>query len=299
LRIYLYAHLSMDAVALRVRDRFLIRKAVDLQYTDSVRIAAWSPPKEQVLAIAEAFWEPRLATDKQAFGGIMRAVGKLLKLVKRAPRAWPAIQKALGLDEMEGLSLIEKGKILGTKLKELAKEGKRALGKILKGASAHFPLSLFFTPKNKLPGLTDLMVRILDKVPWAKKALGKIHAGSVKVDDFFKKYLPHLRRPLYGAIFVWIWFNVAELSWDLQGLIAGFTGSISLPELLASMPESGIGLIAASFGLGYGALPVTLIARFIWLVANHYLEWIPGKGLKVRWSSMGVEQPDELVAAAA
>ena len=65
------------------------------------------------------------------------------------------------------------------------------------------------------------------------------------------------------------------------------------------MPESGIGLIAASFGLGYGALPVTLIARFIWLVANHYLEWIPGKGLKVRWSAMDVDQPDELVAATA
>ena len=289
----------MDAVALRVRDRFLIRKAVDLQYTDSVRIAAWSPPKETVLAIADAFWEPRLATDKEAFGNIMRSVGKLLKLVKRAPRAWPAIQRALGLDEMEGLSLIEKGKLLGTRLKELAKEGKRALGKILKGAAQHFPLSLFFTPKNKLPGLTDLMARILDKVPWAKAALGKIHAGSVKVDDFFKKYLPHLRRPLYGAIFIWIWFNVAELSWDLQGLIAGFTGSISLPELLSSMPESGIGLIAASFGLGYGALPVTLIARFIWLVANHYLEWIPGKGLKVRWSAMDVDQPDELVAATA
>jgi len=287
----------MDALALRVRDRFLIRKAVDLQYTDSVRTASWSPPKEEVLALVDAFWEPRLASDKEAFGGIMRAVSKLLGMLKRAPRAWPAIQRALGLEEMEGRSLLEKGKILGARLKELAKEGKRWLGKALKGASERFPLALFFVSKNKLPGLTDLMSRILDKVPWARQALSKIHAGSVKVDDWFKRYLPRLRRPLYAAIFAWVWFNVAEISWDLQGLLDGFTGSISLPELLASLPESGIGFIAASFGLGYGALPVTLIARILWLVANHYLEWIPGKGLKVRWDLLGFpDQRPELVS---
>jgi hypothetical protein len=117
------------------------------------------------------------------------------------------------------------------------------------------------------------------------------------VDDWFKRYLPRLRRPLYAAIFAWVWFNVAEISWDLQGLLDGFTGSISLPELLASLPESGIGFIAASFGLGYGALPVTLIARILWLVANHYLEWIPGKGLQVRWDLLGFpDQRPELVS---
>lgn len=284
----------MDTLALRVRDRHLIRLAVQQAYTG--KTASSAEDLVVVQAVLEGFWEPRVgSTDKQALLGIGRAIAKLLDLVRKAPRAWEAIKQALGLDELEGLGWREKAKVLGAKLKELATAGKKALGASLKKMVSTFPLSLFFVPQNKAPGLTDLLARIFHKSPRMRALLEKIRGGAEKVDVWLKKYVPRLSRALYAAVFIWVWLNVAELSWDVEGILAGFTGRISLGDLLASLPESGIGFIAASFGLGYGALPYALIARIIWLVANRYLEWVPGKGLKVKWQAMGVPERDELV----
>jgi hypothetical protein len=160
-----------------------------------------------------------------------------------------------------------------------------------------FPLSLFFVPKGKMPGLTDLLARIMKSVPGLEKLLHGVGPSVVKLDKLFEKHLPTLRKPIYAAVFIWVWLNVAEISWDLQGLLAGFTGQISLSELLSSMPESGIGLIASAFGLGYGALPYTIIARLVWLVGHKYLSYVPGKGFVVHWSKMGIRQRDEMVPA--
>lgn len=288
----------MDALAYRIRDRFLIERAVHQLYTTDTRVAAWAPPEPVVKAVVYGFWEPRVgSTDRQAFLGIARAVKRLLDLFKRAPRAWEAIKEGLGLGDLEGLGWTDKAKLLGAKLKELATAGRKALGKVLKGVTTTFPLSLFFVPANKAPGLTDLVARILQKSPRIRALLEKIHGGAEKVDALFKRYIPRLSRVLYSAIFIWVWMNVAELSWDVEGILAGFTGRISLGELLASLPESGVGAIAASFGLGYGALPYALVARLIWLVVNRYIEWAPGKGFKVRWDLMGVQERPELVPA--
>lgn len=281
----------MDALAYRVRDRWLIREAVLRSYTGSVRVASWAPPAFELEALVSAFWETRTgSTTKEAAGGIMRAVKQLIALARRAPKAWDAIKATLGIDSLNPAALVKK-------LRELAKTGKKALGSALGKAASTFPLSLFFVQKGKAPGLTDLLARILNKSPRLRAMLGKVKSGAGSVDKWLKKYVPRGSKVLYAAIFIWVWLNVAELSWDIDGILRGFTGRISLGDLLASFPESGLGALAAAFGLGYGALPYTLIARLVWLVANHYLMWVPGKGLRVRWSEMGVEgERDELVA---
>jgi len=289
----------MEASALRVRDRFLIHQAVQELYTDhDLRTAAWAPPREFVAAIAEGLWEPRQELSVREAGlSILRGVKKLLGLLKRAgKRAWAALSRALGLEELEGMSFTQKVKAIGGRAKELATKGKAALGKVLTKVKTTFPLSLYFVPKGKAPGVTDLLKRIAMKSPKVWAVVQKIRGGAEVVDKWMKKYFPRTSRLLLGAIFIFVWFNVAELSWDLEGLIAGFSGSITLPDLLASLPESALGLLFATFGLGYGALPVTIVIRIAWLVANRYLEWVPGKGVQVKWDRMGVAEPDEVVA---
>lgn len=289
----------MDALALRIRDRWLIKQAVESQYTKhEARTASWAPPKQYVEALVEAFWQTRQgSSDKEAALGILRGVKRLLDMLKSAPgRAWDAISKAFGLPEMEGKPFTEKVKLFAARAKALAKDGQRAIKKLGDKIKGTFPLSIYFAAKQKAPSLTDLMAKIAQKSPKVWAALQKIKGGAQRVDKWLDKYLPTFKRPLLAAIFAWVWFNVAEISWDIEGLITGFSGSISFTELLTSLPESGIGFIFALMGLGYGALPVTIVLRVMWLVANHYLMWVPGKGLKVRWEKMGVQQPDEMIA---
>jgi hypothetical protein len=177
----------------------------------------------------------------------------------------------------------------------LAKRGRDALGKVFHKVKETFPLNLYFLPHKKAPNLTDLLKRIAMKSPRVWAVLQKIRGGADVVDKWMRKYFPRLSRVVLGAIFVFCWFNVAEISWDLEGLLQGFTGALTLPDLLASLPESAIGWLASLFGLGYGALPVTIIVRIVWLVANNHIEWVNG-GFRIKWESMGVPEPDEAVA---
>ena len=289
----------MDALALRVRDRYLIRRAVEASYTGALRTASWAPPREYIVALAEGFWETRVgSTSHEAAAGILAGVKKLLDLLKSAPkRAWEALKHALGLEDLESMGWVQKLKAIASRAKQLVADGKRYLGKVFKKISEIFPLNLYFMPKNKAPSITDLLVRIAKKSPKIWAMAQKVKGGIEVIDKWMHKYLPTLRRVALAAIFAFVWFNVAELSWDLEGLINGFMGSISLSDLLLSLPESALGLLAAGFGLGYGALPITLLIRVVWLVANHYLEWT-GRNLRIKWEMMGVEEPDEAVAVA-
>jgi hypothetical protein len=285
-----------------VRDRALIRQAVmeaceDDERDKKIRLPVSMPVL--VLGLVEGLWDYDAKRDLQeASWGIAGAVKRLLELLRNAPgRAWEALKAALRLDDLEGMSAFQKAKAIGSRAAALGKQGKAALGKAIKKAATTFPLSMFFVSKKKMPGLTDLVARILKKSPRMQKLLSKIHAGAEVVDAWLKKYIPRTSKALYAAIFIYVWMNVAELSWDIDSILRGFLGQISLGDLLASLPESGLGLLAASFGLGYGALPYALIARLVWLVANQFLTYVPGKGLKVHWPKMGVEEPEETVPA--
>jgi hypothetical protein len=268
--------------------RYLIHKAAREAYFSEdflYRTAAQDEITPEVLAaFGEAFY---VHEGKVAFGNLVRRLKKLLSLFKQAPKLWTKFKAILGVEKLTEIP---------KKIKEWAKKGKKALGKVMKRIAGTFPLCMFFVSKKKMPGLTDLMARIIKASPRMKALLAKVKGNIIDpLDRMLDKYLPTLQRPLLAFIFAYCWFNVAEISWDIEGLIAGFTGSISLGELFASLPESGIGFIAAAFGLGYGALPVTFVLRIIWLVKNHYLEWIPGKGFVVKWEDMGIDSPSEVV----
>jgi len=282
----------MGAAVQRVVDRHLIRLAArEACNTPEFRnrTAHLHDLTPEVLgAFAEGFYLPT-HEGRVAFSGLTRKLKKLLDFFRKAPKAWERIKAFLGI---KGLTDIPKV------IKDWAMKGLRALKGLLRKSTEVFPLSMFFVPQNKMPGLTDLVARIMAKHPGIQKALSKIHGAAIHIDKWFNKYLPTLKRPILAAIFIWVWFNVAELSWDMQGLIAGFTGGISFGELLASLPESGVGFIAAMSGLGYGALPVVLILRVLWLVANKYLQWVPGKGFRVNWDAVspGERLRPEMVA---
>lgn len=288
----------MEALELRVRDREFIRVAVDRTYTWDVRTAGQIPEKSLVEAIVAAAWEPKYESSKKAFFGIAKAVKKLLDLFRKAPQLWEKLQRTLAIDGWESMNLVQKTRALGGKLRDLITEGKKALVKAFKKLTHTFPVSLFFVEKQKMPGLTDLINRIIQSSPKMQKALERVRGGIEVFDKYFQKYIPVLPRVLYSAIFIYIWLNVWEISWDVPGLVAGFTGQISLSELLSSVPESAIGALFAQLGFGtFAALAPTIILRLIWLVAQNYLEYHPGKGFVVHWEKMGIQQRPEAVPA--
>jgi len=280
----------LESLSQKVAGRYLVRMAarkVCASKSFSRRTASLHDLTPEVL---EAFGEGfMLFEGRVAFRGLVKKLKKLVDFFKKAPRAWERIKQFLGIKSIKDIPKA---------IKEWAKKGLIALKGLLKQATETFPLSLFFIPHGKMPGVTDLMNRIMANHPGLAKALNSIKGKAVHIDKWLNKYLPRLKKPLLAAIFIWVWFNVAELSWDFEGLLAGFTGNISFGELLASLPESGIGLLAAVAGLGYGALPVTLIMRIMYLVAKKYIRWEPGKGFVVNWAEITGDstRPSEKIA---
>ena len=255
----------------RVAHRHMIRRACR---------EAWGSPgnqrvasqldRETFEALADSFFE-RTA----GFGTMVRRLKSFLKMLRKQPRFLSRLKDMIG-------------ELTPENIRKWAQEGKKALGKVLRRAAHEFPLGIFFHPRANLPTLTDLIGRIMKETGVGEVLRTRVKPGVDYIDRLFAKYLPTLRRPVYAAIFAFIWFNVAEISWDFRGLAAGFTGAISLSELLGSLPESAVGAVAAAFGLGFQMLPVMLVARLLWLVAQNYIEWDSRSGsFRVHWHLLG------------
>lgn len=244
--------------------------------------------------VLAAFGEGFLLDDMMHtafFGNFKKKLQRIWDFVKRAPQAWKKLQEFFRIKDISELPNV---------IKEWAKKGKEVLTKLLGKLKTQFPMSLYFSDRSKMPGLTDLIQRILEKSPKLQKALASINTRIVQpLDRLIEKHLPTLGRPLKAAVFIYIWLHVVEITWDFNALLLGFTGGMSLAELFASFPESALGALLVSFGIGYGLLPAMLIARILWLVAHRYVEWVPGKGLKVHWDRITGDraQRPELVPA--
>jgi len=240
----------------------------------TVRTASAVLSSDALAAFGEFLWEPG---TKLAFFGLMKKLKQLYDAFKKAPNLLDSIQQMIG-------------DLTPSAIKDWARKGKQALKNIGKRIMHSFPLAAFFCPKRKAPGLTDMVARMIKKAPWLEKQLKRVKTNIVDpLDKLLDKHIPNLKRPLIAAIFIFIWLNVVEISWDGDFLWRGFTGALSLGELLVSLPESGLGFVAAAMGLGIYTIPLVIIARIVWLVANHYLEWVPGKGFKIRWDNLDVE----------
>ena len=166
-------------------------------------------------------------------------------------------------------------KITPSHLEEIATQGKKALKK------AFGMIGQFLTTKRDLPSLTDLIKRTAMGAKVFELMETHVKPKADQLEVILKRYLPTLTRVVVGAVFIWIWLNVDELSWKPQDILKGFTGQITLFDLITSLPESGIGLISSGlFGIGYTVMPYILLARVLWLVGNKMLdyhngEWVP------------------------
>ena len=235
------------------------------------------------LAMRPLIHQPRGKTAV-SISGIIKKVTDLIQRLSREPRSWEAFKEAVGA-KSESVSATEIGKLVW----DFASKGKNLVKDLIQKITNTFPLNLYFVPKNKVPTINDLINYIMSKAPKGiVDALSKVNERVIQpISDMLEKYLPTLKRPIIAALFAWIWVNATEISWDVKELIRGFTGSISLAELFSSIPESSLGMILSVFGVGYYLLPVTVLARILWLVGNNYLEWKSGK-LSVRWDKLGV-----------
>jgi hypothetical protein len=261
-----------------VADRYLIKMAVhdNLRQTFPNKIAAKRDVGQVVIALLETSYE--ISGQRVVLASLSRRVKQIFKMVKKTPSFLGDLKSALGVQSLKDIPKA---------FKALAKVGFKHLKKLFGYISQKFPLSLYFVPAGKMPGLTSVMADILEN-SFLAPHLQKIKGKAVKVDALLNKHLPTLKRPILAAIFIFVWLNVSELTWDFKDLAIGFTGGLSFDQLLATFPESGVGLVAAMFGLGYMALPATLIFRLLWLVRNNYIEYSKG-GLVILWDIMGVE----------
>jgi hypothetical protein len=240
-------------------------------------------------AFGEGFLMDEVRTA--GFASLRRKLDRIWKFIQRAPRAW---------EKLKDFFKVENAKQLGEAIKTWAARGKKVLVRLVKKMTETFPLSLYFVDQGKMPGLSALLKRIVEKSPKLQKTLSSINTSVVQpLDRWIEKYIPKLGRPLKAAVFIWVWLHVVEITWDFNALLIGFTGGLSLGALFGGFPESSIGFLLSLFGVGYGMLPVALVARILWLVAHKYVSWVPGKGLKVHWDRITGErgQRPELVPA--
>ena len=265
----------------QVADRYLIRlevRKVVAKPSFRSRLAAVPDLTPAVLeAFVDAFAVRR--NGRIAFlGGIAKKLSKLIDLFKKVPQAWAEFKKMIGVEHLTDIP---------GALKKLAKEGLEALKRLLRRAAETFPLALTFLAPKLMPTLTDLIKRIIGENSTLNRALSAIQAGAVRVDVWLDKYVPVVvRRPLLAAIYIFCWWNVAELSADWSTDLQGFLGGVSLGAMFKDLPEWGLSFIANLAGLNWGAIPLILIARIVWLVGKRYLEWVPGKGLKGHWDKI-------------
>ena len=179
------------------------------------------------------------------------SIRKVMQLLK-IPKILKALKDLLGKITIRGIrDLLRKGQ----------KYAQKAFGKV---KSAWFVIE-----KRDIPSVTGL----IRDAEIGAKALGiyekKAENFGKHVDEWLKRNMPNLGRLVIAAIFIWIWLNVDELSWDPQALVAGFTGTISFVDLLNSFPESGLGFITSQlWGVGYTVMPWALGARVLWALSK-------------------------------
>ena len=116
---------------------------------------------------------------------------------------------------------------------------------------------IFFKVVVETPSVTSFFKNLMSKFPKLKSVLDSIGSKATSlantVDGFFQKN--SLLKPANwfarGAFFTYVWMNVAELSWNVPEIVRGMLGGMSWAEILASLPESGLGLVVCSVVWGF------------------------------------------------
>ena len=200
------------------------------------------------------------------FANLARRLKQMAVMVGKFPKLWDRVKEFLGVQSLTDLP----GRIT-----ELAKEGYKALKRLVDKAFAVWPLKLYALPESKLFSLNTALEKLMDASPAFKKFLTDTVKPRVdQFDKWLREYLPTVSKVVMVSIYVWIWLNVVEFEWDLKGILDAATGALSLSDLLASLPGSILGALMNSLGLGtFTLLPAAYAVRLMLVISRRYVSW--------------------------
>lgn len=281
--------MTREAAAIQhVADRFLVRLAAQEACRNSgMRLASSGLTPDVVAAFAEQFYLPQ-HEGKVAFGGLVRKLKQMVDGFKHLPHLWDKFKKALGVESLSDLPGV---------IMDMAGQAKKALRFVLTKVFNTWPLKIYTLDKGKLGGINQLLDSLISKSPKFKQFIQAAAAKMGHYGEMVRKAAPHITGAVMVAVYVWVWFNVVEVEWDLKALTDAVSGALTFPDFLASLPGSAVGLLLNTLNLGtFTLLPVTLAARVLYMLANRYIEWT-GRGFKVDWAlikaDFHVEMPEQ------
>ena len=220
--------------------------------------------REIIASIAENFYSDT-SLQKTAFLGMTRKLGQIVEAFKKAPDLFKAFKKAVGIESLADIP---------GAIKRLAESAKKVLGSAIHKMFESWPLKIYTLDKGKLTSFNKIIESILDKSP---KLKGFLESATRKISDFgemIRKQAPRIIGVVMLGVYIWVWLNVTEFEWDLKSLADAVSGRLTFPDFMASLPGSAFGLLLNGFGFGtFTLLPYTIAARFLYLLANRYIEW--------------------------
>ncbi|MDB4278171.1 hypothetical protein N9917_01075 [Deltaproteobacteria bacterium] len=274
----------MKVSAQRIADRHIIqmavRKATSSRDFRRRRGSVRDLTPEVLETFAVEFYLP-MHQGKVAFGSLTRKLREMSKAFSRYPKLWQKFKDAIGVQGMMDLP---------GAIRQLAKDGHKALKRTIGKAFDVWPLKLYTLPASKVLSVNTMIEKLMDQFPQFKSYLSQNVKPKVDLfDRWLRKHLPTVSRVLMVAIFIFIWLNVVEFEWDIEALVRVMGGQLSLAELLASLPGSALGAMMNGLGLGtFTLLPVTIVARLMWLTSKRYLIWT-GRGFELNWDHLAAD----------
>ncbi len=255
-------------MAERVAARHEIRLAAKTACVSVNRTASANGLLERCLvAMAEgALLSDDGSVRTAGFANLARRLKQMAKMVDKFPKLWERVKEFLGVESLTDLP----GRIV-----ELAKEGYKALRKAVDKAFSVWPLKLYTLPESKLFSLNTVLEKLMDASPAFKQFLTDTVKPRVdQFDKWLKEYLPTISKVVMVAIYIWIWLNVVEFEWDLKGIIDAAMGTLSLADLLASLPSAALGAMMNPLGVGtFTLLPAAYAVRLMLVISRRYVTW--------------------------
>lgn len=244
----------------------------------------------------------RVAADFRVAASLGQRLETLWKAFQTAPKAWAEFKAMIGV---KGDSWLAVARELPGRIKTFMASGKGVLAHIGDQLAEKIPaLRIYLDAKEKLPSFGVWLDQMVDHMPVAvQRVLRGISTKATSlakwIDEILSKNvgLKVLGAVASAALFAFIWFNVAEISWDIPELIRGFLGGYTFVELFQSLPESAAGLVLKLMfpglpgGLVWNALlPITVAMRLAWLHRQKLLAWSHGHA-QILWDRLGVPTP--------
>lgn len=273
----------MTSIHERVAARYLIRCAARevARERRAARMVASGLSADVLAAFGEASVDG-VASGRVTVAGVASRMRELVALFTRAPEAWEQLKRVMGASSLLDLP----GKV--SELVKGAAAHLRAAGESL--ARSVPVLQIYLEVGTRLPAVGEWLSTMYDKLPGPVRAAVSRITSKVKslaqwLDELVGKndVAKLVGRAASAAIFAYVWMNVAELSWDLPGILRGFSGQLSFSELVETLPESGLGLLVSLLFPGIpqklvfnAFLPITVALRLAYLYERRLIK-INGK----------------------